>query len=88
MTEIRIIISGEATQIEQAAGDLEITPVTEMVKRSYYLPAALADELTAFVNDLHFDARRPKHEALEAILRAGMEHKAEITKALKVRGKG
>lgn len=59
----------------------------DMIKRSYYLPTALADDLEILVDDLHFGTRRPKWEALELVLRAGMEHKAEITKELKARGR-
>lgn len=43
-------------------------------RRSWYLSAAAADELTGAVDDLHYELRAPKHAILTAIIRTGLAH--------------
>jgi len=43
-------------------------------RRSWYLSAAAADELTRAVDDLHYELRAPKHVVLAAIIRTGLAH--------------
>lgn len=47
-----------------------------MVRRTYYYPQEVADELAEAVDGIHFDSRgkTPKHAALAQIIRAGLEH--------------
>lgn len=49
-----------------------------MRRRSYYLPADVADRLAVVVDDLHHATRRPKHEILAAALGVALEHQADI----------
>jgi hypothetical protein len=43
-------------------------------RRSWYLSAAVADELTGAVDDLHYELHAPKHIVLAAIIRTGPAH--------------
>lgn len=43
-------------------------------RRSWYLSAAAADELTDAVDDLHYELRAAKHVVLAAIVRTGLAH--------------
>jgi DNA-binding ferritin-like protein len=46
-----------------------------MVRRTYYYPRDVADQLAEAVDRLHYDSRGriTKHEALAAIIAAGLE---------------
>ncbi len=39
-----------------------------MDRRSWYMPTSAAAALTAAVDDLHYETRRPKHEVLAALI--------------------
>jgi hypothetical protein len=54
------------------------TPATPMRHRSWYLPVAVADRLSAVIDELHFTTRRPKHEILSAAVDVALEHQADI----------
>lgn len=54
------------------------TPAAPMARRSWYLPADVADRLAAVVDDLHYATRRPKHEVLAAALGVAVDHRADI----------
>ena len=43
-------------------------------RRSWYMSAAAAEELTGAVDDLHYELRAPKHVVLAAIIRTGLAH--------------
>ena len=43
-------------------------------RRSWYVSAAAADELSGAVDDLHYELRAPKHIVLAAIIRTGLAH--------------
>jgi len=49
-----------------------------MRRRSWYLPADVADRLARVVDDIHFTTRRPKHEVLAAAVTIAVEHQEEI----------
>lgn len=46
-----------------------------MVRRTYYYSEPVADALAAAVDRIHYDSRGrvPKHQALDAIISAGVE---------------
>ena len=52
--------------------------MTVMQRRSWYLPADVAERLAAVVDDIHFETRRPKHEVLGAAMSVAMDHQADI----------
>jgi hypothetical protein len=43
-----------------------------MDRRSWYMPKATADALSAAVDELFFATRRPKHEILAALVDAAL----------------
>jgi hypothetical protein len=43
-----------------------------MDRRSWYMPKASADALSAAVENLYFATRRPKHEILAALVDAAL----------------
>ncbi len=49
-----------------------------MQRRSWYLPADVADHLAAVVDDIHFTTRRPKHEVIAAAVAVALEHQDDI----------
>jgi hypothetical protein len=57
-------------------------PTPAMVRRSWYVPLSAADALSAAVEDLHYETRRPKHEVLAALLTAAVKHKDDVRKTL------
>jgi hypothetical protein len=57
-----------------------------MRRRSWYLPADIADRLASVVEDIHFTTRRPKHEVLAAALGVAVEHQDEIVARLTAAG--
>lgn len=59
-------------------GAMATTPAAPMARRSWYLPADVADRLAVLVDDIHHATRRPKHEVLAAALGVAAEHRADI----------
>jgi hypothetical protein len=57
---------------------MSTTPTVPMVRRSWYLPADVADRLAVVVDDIHHSTRRPKHEVLAAALGVAVDHRADI----------
>lgn len=53
-----------------------------MDRRSWYMPTATAEALTAAVEDLHFATRAPKHEILTALVDVALAHRDEIAARL------
>jgi hypothetical protein len=49
-----------------------------MSRRSWYVPADIADDLARVVDDIHFATRRKKADVLAAALAVAVEHRAEI----------
>ncbi len=53
-------------------------PQPSMRHRSFYMRSDVADRLAAAVDDLHYSARRPRHEVLAALVDVVLDHRAEI----------
>lgn len=51
---------------------------TKMARRSWYLSEAVADELSEAVDEIHYSTRQPKHAVLDALIRAGLEHRDDV----------
>jgi hypothetical protein len=71
-----------SAQPEPRADSVARRGAVRMQKRSWYLPADVADRLAAMVDDIHFATRRPKHEVLTAALAVAIEHQADIVTKL------
>lgn len=65
-----------------------IPPQREMDRRSWYMPRAVADVLTAEVDELHFTTRRPKWFVLSALVAVALDHRDEVRAKLGVRDDG
>jgi len=46
--------------------------------RSWYMPKASADRLSALVDDVHFATRLPKHLIVGALVNVIDRHRAEV----------
>lgn len=66
------------TSTSSATGASTAAAKPEMDRRSWYMPATSAAQLTALVDDLHFATRRPKHEVLAAVVRFAADHQDAI----------
>lgn len=69
------------TAPEGAAAPPAKAPAKEKVKmarRSWYLSEAVADELSEAVDEIHYSTRQPKHAVLDALIRAGLEHRDDV----------
>jgi hypothetical protein len=53
-------------------------PPSPMRHRSFYMRGDVADRLAAAVDDLHYSARRPRHEVLAALVDVVLDHRSEI----------
>jgi hypothetical protein len=58
--------------------DAKPTEADSATRRSWYMSAAAADDLSGAVDDLHFELRTPKHAVLSAIVRTGLAHLDEV----------
>ena len=50
----------------------------DMTMRSWYMPKASADRLSALVDDVHFATRLPKHLIVGALVNVIDRHRAEV----------
>jgi hypothetical protein len=56
-----------------------------MISRSWYMSKALAERLAVALDDLHWRARRPKHEVLDAVIEVALAHPDEVLAKLSER---
>jgi hypothetical protein len=57
-----------------------------MSRRSWYVPADIADDLARLVDDIHWQTHRKKADVLAAALAVAIEHQAEIVARLTAPG--
>jgi hypothetical protein len=55
---------------------------SDATRRSWYLSADAADQLTRAVEELHWEMRVPKHQVLTAIIRAGLGQLDQVRASL------
>lgn len=68
----------EATAEQPRAKATPAKEKVKMARRSWYLSEAVADELSEAVDEIHYSTRKPKHAVLDALIRAGLEHRDDV----------